>query len=87
MRLEWRSTLDTPDRFFERPILNSPYAYPGLHWELDEQGQPTQRIVERRRPAAYVTPIPKPKKRKGDKKKGEKKRKLARIPGGKKRAS
>ncbi len=23
--------------FFERPILNSPYAYPVRHWELDEQ--------------------------------------------------
>jgi hypothetical protein len=23
------------DRFFERPILNSPYAYPSKHWELD----------------------------------------------------
>ena len=21
--------------FFERPILNSPYAYPARHWELD----------------------------------------------------
>ena len=30
--------------FFERPILNSPYEYPSGHWELDEQGQPTQRI-------------------------------------------
>ncbi len=20
--------------FFEQPILNSPYAYPGRHWEL-----------------------------------------------------
>jgi type III restriction enzyme len=56
--------VDTPDRFFERPILNSPYAYPGQHWELDEQGQPTQQIVERRRPAAYLTPIPRPRKRK-----------------------
>ena len=26
--------------FFERPILNSPYAYPGRHWELDADGQP-----------------------------------------------
>ena len=31
------------ERFFERPILNSPYAYPGRHWELDETGQPTDR--------------------------------------------
>ncbi len=52
-------------RFFERPILNSPYAYPAHHWELDEQGQPTQRIVDRRRTAQFITPIPKPRKRKG----------------------
>jgi type III restriction enzyme len=49
--------------FFEQPILNSPY-YPRRHWELDEAGQPTQRIVENRRGAKFVTPIPKPKKRK-----------------------
>ncbi len=52
------------DRFFERPILNSPYDYPSRHWELDEGGQPTNRIVERRRRVSFVTPIPKPRKRK-----------------------
>jgi type III restriction enzyme len=34
------------------------------HWELDEQGQPTQKILETRRRADFITPIPKPKKRK-----------------------
>lgn len=53
------------DRFFEQPILNSPYSMPTRHWELDEQGQPTQRISEERRKAAYYTPIPKPRKQKG----------------------
>lgn len=53
------------ERFFSDPILNSPYEYPQRHWELDEQGQPTQRIVEGRRKAEFVTPIPKPKKQKG----------------------
>ncbi len=24
------------NHFFERPILNSPYAYPARHWELDK---------------------------------------------------
>ena len=52
------------EAFFDRPILNSPYAVPSRHWELDEQGQPTQRIVERRRAASFISPIPKPKKRK-----------------------
>ncbi|MEQ8847996.1 DEAD/DEAH box helicase family protein [Botrimarina sp.] len=50
--------------FFDQPILNSPYEYPTRHWELDEEGQPTQQIVEKRRPAEFVTPIPKAKKRK-----------------------
>ncbi|MPZ21587.1 MAG: restriction endonuclease [Luteitalea sp.] len=51
--------------FFERPIVNSPYEYPRQHWELDETGQPTGRLVDRRRRATLVTPIPKPKKRRG----------------------
>jgi len=51
--------------FFERPILYSPYEYPTRHWELDDDGQPTQRIIENRRRAEFVTPIPKPKKRRG----------------------
>ncbi len=50
--------------FFDHPILNSPYEYPSRHWELDERGQPTQRILERRRKAEFITPIPKPRKRK-----------------------
>src|SRR5438067_11206434 len=50
--------------FFDRPILNSPYEYPRQHWELDEAGQPTQKIIEHRRSAKFITPIPKPKKRK-----------------------
>ena len=51
------------DRFFDRPILNSPYEYPSCHWELDEAGQPTSRILDRRRRVSFITPIPKPKKR------------------------
>jgi type III restriction enzyme len=54
------------NRFFEQPILNSPYEYPSRHWELDETGQPTQRIIEKRRRAEFITPIPKPKKQKGE---------------------
>lgn len=51
--------------FFDQPILNSPYEYPNLHWELDEYGQPTQQVIDNRRRADFITPIPKPKKRKG----------------------
>ena len=50
--------------FFSHPILNSPYAYPACHWELDKDGQPTQQIIERHRSAEFITPIPKPRKRK-----------------------
>ena len=50
--------------FFDHPILNSPYECPPRHWELDEAGQPTQKILEQRRSAKFITPIPKPKKRK-----------------------
>jgi type III restriction enzyme len=52
------------NRFFAEPIRNSPYEYPREHWELDEQGQPTGRLVNGRRKAEFVTPIPKPRKRK-----------------------
>jgi type III restriction enzyme len=52
------------DPFFDHPILNSPYARPSRHWELDDSGQPTQRISESRRRAEFIAPIPKPKKRK-----------------------
>ena len=51
------------DQFFERPILNSPYAYPAKHWELDPDGQPTNRIIDTRRRSDLITPVRKPKKR------------------------
>ena len=54
----------TENLFFERPVLNSPYEYPTRYWELDGQGQPAQKIIESRRPAEFITPIPKPRKRK-----------------------
>ena len=53
--------------FFDHPILNSPYECPRWHWELDESGQPTQEKKNSRRRAEFITPIPKPKKRKGSK--------------------
>lgn len=51
-----------PEDFFSQPILNSPYDYPGRYWELDTTGQPTNVIRETRRPAEFITPIPKPRK-------------------------
>lgn len=50
--------------FFKRPILNSPYEYPKKHWELDKDGQPTQKVLESRRKAEFITPIPKARKQK-----------------------
>ena len=53
------------DNFFEHPILNSPYEYPARHWELEpETRQPTNRIIDDRRIAQFITPIPKPRKTK-----------------------
>lgn len=51
--------------FFERPILNSPYDIPSRHWELDDERQPTQAILDSRRPADFITPIPQPRRRAG----------------------
>ena len=51
------------DRFFKEPILNSPYEPPTEHWELDERGQPTGSVVEGRRKASFITPIPASKKK------------------------
>ena len=47
--------------FFDQPVLNSPYEYPQRHWELKD-GQPTNEIIEKRRPCDLITPVPKPKK-------------------------
>lgn len=51
-------------RFFEQPILNSPYDFPGQHWELDADGQPTDKILNIRRKSDLITPVPKPKGKK-----------------------
>ncbi|KAF0115607.1 MAG: type III restriction enzyme res subunit [Rhodospirillaceae bacterium] len=51
--------------FFARPVLNSPYGVPSRHWQLDAEGQPTDMIMAARRRSDLVTPVPKPKRRKG----------------------
>ena len=50
--------------FIDHPILNSPYEYPMRYWELDETGQPTRRSLRTDVVPKFITPIPKPKKRK-----------------------
>jgi type III restriction enzyme len=52
------------ERFFNDPILNSPYERPTQHWELVE-GIPTEESVQGRRESRLITPIPQPKKRGG----------------------
>jgi type III restriction enzyme len=54
-----------PNDLFERPILSNPYLQPVRYWELDGTGQATQEVIETRRRAEFVTPIPRPRKRKG----------------------
>jgi type III restriction enzyme len=50
--------------FFDRPILNSPYEPPRYHHALDDEGQPVdQPPVEGRRDSKFITPVPKPRKR------------------------
>jgi type III restriction enzyme len=51
------------NQFFDNPILNSPYTYPNRHWELDGDGQPTQKIIEHRRRAEFISAFPKSRKR------------------------
>jgi type III restriction enzyme len=53
------------EEFFQSPILNTPYAEPDRHWELDGGGQPTSIIVSRRRQSSLVSPIPKARKVRG----------------------
>lgn len=45
------------NRFFEQPILNSPYEYPSRYWELDKRGQPRRlgRPAQRHFPAFRQT--------------------------------
>jgi type III restriction enzyme len=50
-------------RFFEHPILNSPYEEPRRHHALDEKGQPLDTPpIEGRRKSELISPVPKPRK-------------------------
>jgi len=33
------------NRFFEKPVLNSPCEYAVQYWELDARGQPTRQLT------------------------------------------
>lgn len=51
--------------FFENPILNSPYEEPTRHHALDPDGQPLNEPPrDGRRRSEFITPVPKPRKKK-----------------------
>lgn len=52
-----------PVGFVEQPIVNSPFAKPAVHYELDEDGQPTGKRRNGRRPSQYLVPVPAPRHR------------------------
>lgn len=45
----------------DNPILNSPFAEPSRHWELDENGVPTGVPASGRRRSEFIVPVPPPK--------------------------
>ncbi|MDE3767564.1 BPTD_3080 family restriction endonuclease [Sinorhizobium meliloti] len=51
--------------FFENPILNSPYEEPKRHHALDPDGQPLNEPPrDGRRRSEFITPVPRPRKKK-----------------------
>ena len=54
--------MEESSRFYDRPILNSPYELPARHWQLDGENRPTHQIRDRRREASFISPIPPPRK-------------------------
>ena len=47
------------NNFYERPILNSPYAPPSLYHPLDDTGQPIEgEPISGRRPSKFIVPVP-----------------------------
>ena len=66
--------------FFENPILNSPYEEPTRHHALDADGQPLNEPPrEGRRRSEFITPVPKPRKKKQRADKAQGRLGLARI--------
>lgn len=50
----------TAEAFFQSPILNSPYEEPSKHWEMLD-GVATGEVIQERRRADFMTPIPRAK--------------------------
>jgi type III restriction enzyme len=47
-----------PAPIINNPILNSPFAEPGHHWVLDDNGVPTGEIATGRRRSEFIVPVP-----------------------------
>jgi type III restriction enzyme len=61
-----KGVLSVVESFFQQPILNSPYEVPKLHHALDDDGQPLDLPArEGRRRSELITPVPKPRKKRG----------------------
>jgi type III restriction enzyme len=58
--------------FFENPILNSPYEEPRRHHALDADGQPlSEPPRDGRRRSEFITPVPRPRKKKQNSEKAQ----------------
>ena len=51
--------------FFDQPILNSPYELPRRHWELDDDGRPTDKVLSSRRRSDLIAAMPQAKSKRG----------------------
>ena len=47
--------MDKP--FFKKSGINSPCTYPARYWELDDQGNPTTKMIDSRRTEKFITPV------------------------------
>jgi type III restriction enzyme len=59
-RQSWQ-ICDVTAAVIDNPILNSPFAEPTRHWELDENGVPTGKPLPGRRRSEFIVPVPPPK--------------------------
>ena len=59
-RKSWH-ILNVSHAVIDNPILNSPFAEPSRHWELDENGIPTGTPAHGRRRSEFIVPVPPPK--------------------------
>jgi type III restriction enzyme len=49
--------------FVDSPVINSPFAEPKLHYQLNDDGQPTGIVSPGRRPSMQIVPVAAPRRR------------------------